>query len=564
LSVSGGPSFSVPAISIHKWAGLEVPGKFTTREEVKSLNNSTPPTPHRSTPRRLTIADDGSSRKKVLQERKVNLLDTSEHRKSILLETLDPRKGNFLDTMDHHNASPTKTVKGRTGHHNKEKEESRESFLKRLKRSSRCVKHKINNPPPAGFTSLLPVPPSLQALPEELRNSIEIFASPDFSQQYLRQQKTLFNKKISLEKSLEFSKQPIKESILLSCDELNKQAIEMFKGCLEYMGERKSLIVKDQNELACSILKMAVDHPQLRDELYVQLVKQTTSNPQEKSEEKAWELFSMLLELCIIPSHLFEKFVRQHFQSTAEKSPYLGIKKITSYCSKRLNHLLAKPRNPMLPIPALLSYARDIPFIPSVFRNKLPQIMELQTHTHPDLSIPLILQTIIHLIISEGGLTSTGIFRVAAKVSDVSALRLRLETSRGAPFPTEEPSDPNIPACLLKLWLSEIDEPLVPRESYSTVIQHCKDWETLEITISEFPESNRHCLYYIINFLQLVIKEDNKMNAQNIAIVMSPTLCRSPIESDNIDNLVRKTSIEAEFCCTLLNNMPCVYPIFFK
>jgi len=227
--------------------------------------------------------------------------------------------------------------------------------------------------------------------------------------------------------------------------------------------------------------------------------------------------------------------------------------------------LLSKPRTPMIPNADLISYARDIPFMQSVFRNKLLQIMELQIQILPDLTIPLILHTMVNLIISTGGLTTTGIFRVAAKMSDVSTLRFRLESSQGAPLEKDgflESLDPHIPACVLKLWLTEILEPLVPSEYYMEVTQHSKDWETLNRIISEFfPPANRNCLYYLINFLQIVMKEDNKMNAYNLAIVISPTLCRAPIFI-NIENLMNQKSIETEFCCTLLNNMPCMNPIF--
>jgi len=483
----------LPTVSIGRRAVMEVPGKLTAREVQTPIRDLTPPgSPHTkaaSPPRRaISIADDGSSRKSK-GKGKVNFMERAE---------VSPTKGDKDKPVTH----PLKKDK------DKEKEEPRGSILnKKTFKRSRIVKQKsvlsvVGFGASAGFGSSAGsgAGGSGCALSEELQSSIESFAVPDFVQQYLRQQKNLFYKKISVERSLEFSKQLIKDSIILSCDELNKQAIEMFKGGLEYMGERKSLIVRDLNEIATAILKIAVEHPQLRDELYIQLVKQTTLNPQEKSEEKGWELFSMLLELCIIPSYNFEKFVRQHFQSTIDKSIYPRIKKIATYCNERLTQLLAKPRTPMVPNSDLLSYARDIPFIQSVFRNQLPQIMELQNRNHPDLPVPLILQTMIHMIISAGGLITTGIFRVTAKTSEISALRLRLESSHGVPIEEVGPLDPHVPACLLKLWLTELNEPVIPTEHYTVVTQHSTDWETIEKIIGEFPKSHRNCLYYIINF----------------------------------------------------------------
>uniref|UniRef100_A0A6B2L1N0 Rho-GAP domain-containing protein n=1 Tax=Arcella intermedia TaxID=1963864 RepID=A0A6B2L1N0_9EUKA len=397
-------------------------------------------------------------------------------------------------------------------------------------------------------------------LPDELKEDIEKFALADFAQQYFRQQRTLFNKKIRMEKILEFTKTPIKESILLSCDELNKEAIDMFKGILEFMGDRKSssFFGKEASdlEIAHLLLKLAIDNPQIRDELYVQLVKQTTANPYEKSEEKGWELMCMALEVFLLPSPNFENHLRHHFHFVADKSTSPRIKQFATYCSERLANLALKPRAPQLPNPSLLSQAREAPFIKSVFRSSLEQMMEYQKTTHPDLMVPIVLQTLIQLIIDHGGLETVGIFRVAAQVDELAELKKNLEISKGETVPGV--NDPNVPACLLKLWLSEIRFPLIPTEFYTVMTQNCKDWATLERILTSFPILYSTTLVYLVNFLQKVIQSENKMTAANVAIVISPTLCRCPVTDTFL--VMQQTMLESELCVTLLKNMPPIFP----
>jgi len=148
-------------------------------------------------------------------------------------------------------------------------------------------------------------------------------------------------------------------------------------------------------------------------------------------------------------------------------------------------------------------------------------------------------------------------------LSDIFSLRSQLEESHGEPLHDILILDPNIPACTFKLWLTEISQPLIPSGLYFELMKNSKNWDLLEKIINEsFPVVNRKSLYYIINFLQRVTKEEetNKMNRQNMAIVLSPALCRCP--TTDMLTFVSQTVAETGFCYTLLNHMPCVYPIF--
>lgn len=59
--------------------------------------------------------------------------------------------------------------------------------------------------------------------------------------------------------------------------QLKKEAVDLFKLVLQYMGDRKTKY-KDTNLLALEITSRAWEKKGLRDELYIQLCRQTSGN----------------------------------------------------------------------------------------------------------------------------------------------------------------------------------------------------------------------------------------------------------------------------------------------
>lgn len=87
--------------------------------------------------------------------------------------------------------------------------------------------------------------------------------------------------------------------------------------------------------------------------------------------------------------------------------------------------------------------------------------MELQSQTHPNLNIPVIVQSLCDAIIRTNGLFAEGIFRVPGDTEQVYGLRIQLDKGD---FDLSNITDPNTPASLLKLWLRELSEALIPAE----------------------------------------------------------------------------------------------------
>jgi hypothetical protein len=60
-----------------------------------------------------------------------------------------------------------------------------------------------------------------------------------------------------------------------------------------------------------------------------------------------------------------------------------------------------------------------------------------------------------------------------------------------------------VPASLLKYWLRDLTDPIIPSESYYDCIQSAEDADKAIAIINTLPDTNRRIALFIINFLQV-------------------------------------------------------------
>ncbi|CAG8448616.1 3793_t:CDS:10 [Acaulospora colombiana] len=368
--------------------------------------------------------------------------------------------------------------------------------------------------------------------------------------------KGVFKKVVPVENMLFFQKEKIKQPLIASDSLVKQDAIKCFKSIQRIMGDRpmkKRPYQDDQSSthyiskflpstLPQSTLKSLLEiqwllnrgilNVELRDEIYMQVLKQLTNNLDSNSVIRGWELLCVLA-VTFPPSKNFEPylfwFVKEHFDN---KTNQVGV--YSKHVFSRLKRIHEKGgRGKVL---TLMEIKREMeaPFRPSIFGESLEFIMKLQEKTNPglELEVPRLLPFLAHSVLELKGLISEGIFRVPGEVDQITELKLRIENNY---YDITGITDPNVPASLLKFWLRDLADPLIPNEFYDQCIKNSGDIHSLKRIIQQLPEINRRVIIFVIRFLQIFstpfVINETKMNVDNLSMVFAPNFLRCPTDS---------------------------------
>lgn len=174
---------------------------------------------------------------------------------------------------------------------------------------------------------------------------------------------------------------------------------------------------------------------------------------------------------------------------------------------------------------------QDAAFNPSTFGESLDASIRLQERKYPSRKVPIILPFLADGILALGGTQSEGIFRVPGDGDAVSELKLRIDKGY---YTLDGVDDLHILASLLKPWMRELCEPLVPEEMYNECIAAREPEECVGI-VRRLPSINRRVVLFVVSFLQLFLEEHiqraTKMTPANLALVMTPNLLRCNSDS---------------------------------
>eukprot|EP00013_Stygamoeba_regulata_P019546 CAMPEP_0177653780 /NCGR_PEP_ID=MMETSP0447-20121125/13934_1 /TAXON_ID=0 /ORGANISM="Stygamoeba regulata, Strain BSH-02190019" /LENGTH=673 /DNA_ID=CAMNT_0019157291 /DNA_START=1 /DNA_END=2022 /DNA_ORIENTATION=+ len=136
-------------------------------------------------------------------------------------------------------------------------------------------------------------------------------------------------------------------------------------------------------------------------------------------------------------------------------------------------------------------------------------------------------------ILLEHGLAEEGLFRLSAQQTRLT--ELRREFNRGA-LPALPPTDVHLAAGLLKLWLRELPEPLVPPAFAPTLQQHATAipadgaagaaLRALAECTAQLPQPNLLVLQHLFFLLSRVVAYEslNKMGVTNLCVIFVPAL----------------------------------------
>uniref|UniRef100_A0A3B3ZVH8 Uncharacterized protein n=1 Tax=Periophthalmus magnuspinnatus TaxID=409849 RepID=A0A3B3ZVH8_9GOBI len=168
----------------------------------------------------------------------------------------------------------------------------------------------------------------------------------------------------------------------LPSEALQTEAIKLFKSCQLFINVLvESPSVDYHTSLAQNALQVCLTHPELQNEMYCQLIKQTNRRtPHSYALTQCWQLLSLCVAL-FLPQHHFLWYLRQYLQRHADPRSEVG--KYAVYCQRSMERTLqngereARPsRMELVSILLRNPYHHSLPFsIPVHFMNNTYQVV---------------------------------------------------------------------------------------------------------------------------------------------------------------------------------------------
>ncbi|XP_060053031.1 rho GTPase-activating protein 39 isoform X3 [Erinaceus europaeus] len=381
---------------------------------------------------------------------------------------------------------------------------------------------------------------------------IENWASKHFN----KHTQGLFRRKVSIANMLAWSSESIKKPMIVTSDRhVKKEACEIFKLIQMYMGDRRAKA--DPLHVALEIATKGWSVQGLRDELYIQLCRQTTENFRLESLARGWELMAICLAF-FPPTPKFhsylEGYIYRHMDPVNDTKG-VAISTYAKYCYHKLQKAALTGAKKGLKKPNVeeIRHAKNAVFSPSMFGSALQEVMSMQKERYPDRQLPWVQTRLSEEVLALNGDQTEGIFRVPGDIDEVNALKLQVDQWK-VPTGLE---DPHVPASLLKLWYRELEEPLIPHEFYEQCIAHYESPEAAVAVVHALPRINRLVLCYLIRFLQVFVQPANvaitKMDVSNLAMVMAPNCLRC--RSDDPRIIFENTRKEMSFLRVLIQHL---------
>ncbi|XP_034000357.1 pleckstrin homology domain-containing family H member 1 [Trematomus bernacchii] len=168
----------------------------------------------------------------------------------------------------------------------------------------------------------------------------------------------------------------------LPSEALQTEALKLFKSCQLFINVlAESPSVDYHTSLAQNALQVCLTHPELQNEVYCQLIKQTNRRtPHNYSLTQCWQLLSLCVAL-FLPQQHFLWYLKQYLQRNADPKSEVG--KYAVYCQRSVERTLqngereAKPsRMEIVSILLRNPYHHSLPFsIPVHFMNNTYQVV---------------------------------------------------------------------------------------------------------------------------------------------------------------------------------------------
>ena len=178
-------------------------------------------------------------------------------------------------------------------------------------------------------------------LGQDLINEVDNYNLIDYEQEHLKTRYRGFFTQMTPQEIMMHQTSLLKKPLTNLPSSLNEMAIQLFKNLASYMGDRRSS--KKANQHILKHTKIAMSSPEeLKDEAYLQVIKQITNNTHDESREKGWTFLaimssvyppSMELYYCLIKYLL--SIIDGNDEDLKKKANYIAIRLMKTFESKR-------------------------------------------------------------------------------------------------------------------------------------------------------------------------------------------------------------------------------------
>ncbi|XP_068423544.1 rho GTPase-activating protein 22 isoform X3 [Clinocottus analis] len=170
-----------------------------------------------------------------------------------------------------------------------------------------------------------------------------------------------------------------------------------------------------------------------------------------------------------------------------------------------------------------------------VFGQHLEETMLYEAQCGSQRLVPVLVEQCV-CFIREHGLQEEGLFRAPGQTNHVRELQDAFDRGEKPVF--DSTTDVHTVASLLKLYIRELPEPIIPFSKYTQFLSCAqlltKDKGKGELgkQVKSLPQVNYNLLTYICKFLDEVQSHanENKMSVQNLATVFGPNILRPRVE----------------------------------
>jgi hypothetical protein len=346
----------------------------------------------------------------------------------------------------------------------------------------------------------------------------------DFAREFFREHKSggrFSRQTVAIESLIRWQNTPIKEPLLKSLQQrLFRPAAEVFKSILTYTTIDSSS-QKEKVTLISKVISLIQPEEELRDEVYMQLVKQTTGNPNLESLYHTWKVF--LVIVSIFPSsQKCEECIKSHLVASSVNSDP-RIVEIVQFTFIRYSARCCsgKMASGQFPTPVIEKMLDAHTGTKPEFGSSLYEHLWCQRKRYPVLPIPKMMHDIAYALLSRGAQTMEGIFRLPGSMKKVA--ELQNSASEGeAGLANAGIHDLG---SLFKSWFGSLPEPIIHKDLVPQMITAHTERSFVAFA-NQLQQVPQLTLKYLVGFLKQMAtsEKETKMGGPNLAMVFAPNI----------------------------------------